>query len=759
MQLLAVPVEVEVEAGPGVGQGGVDAQLAVQHPHAAEAEHHRLPHPREGPGVDAGVAGLHVGADVDGRRAAEQLVGQLPAAHVAGQDAVGGQGQGGVVEGARLIVAPVGALDLGGELVLQQQEHDQDVGLLGHLHVGDLLLVVVAVDAAHVLLVLVLGQVDVLEGEVGAVLRDDQVLAGLGQVEAGELLLPLGFEGGQTQLGVQGAVEVGLFGLELAAVLEGLADVPGGHVVGEGVVVHMLLVLVGADHVVDVQPAVVALLQAAGPELAGVEDQLIAAAVHEVLVAGGLIVFPGAVGDVGGDVLLDEAGPDLGGQAGDDVGRAPDRGHLAVVDPGGLPGELGALVVVGGGLFVGAGQAEPAVLLQAAGDGGVAVDEVGQDEHLGVPEGVALVPLAGQALGADVHPVVVGGGHDVEVVLREADGHLVEGVGGLDGDGDVVPHLGGPGRGALGQQGVIAQGAGLLLAGQGLGLESRGVEALAVFVAGGVDGGELLHRQGAAGGDIQLELLLDDAALHDDEALFVPGLAVHRKGEGGVEHEVDAGLLGGLVVLHVAALVQALVPLREVLAAAVVHLAVDAAGDVEGHGAVQRGDADLLGDEVEPLHRDEAGEHQPVAPAVGGGPDHPADRLAGLEVEGAVIALHLAGEQAEADAVQPQVQPGDVGGVGQLGDLVGVEFVEGAGHEEVPLLAGVELVGGVAQAEVAVALAHDGFAFAQVLGVEAVLGHDPVCRAGIIHTHKKFLLETFRLCGRRRGRKRFRMRG
>ena len=192
-----------------------------------------------------------------------------------------------------------------------------------------------------------------------------------------------------------------------------------------------------------------------------------------------------------------------------------------------------------------------------------------------------------------------------------------------------------------------------------------------------------------------------------------------------------------------AAFKQALVPFGEVLAAAVVHLAVDAAGNVQRHRPVQRGDAEFLGDEVQALHRNEPAEHQLIALAVGGGPHHPADRLAVFQVEGPVIGFHLAGQQTEAHPVQPQIQPGDVGGVGQLGHLVVIEFVEGACHKQIPLFTGVELIGGVAQAEIAVALAHDRLAFAQMLGIKGVFCYDPVRCAGIIHTHKSSSLYGF----------------
>ena len=737
VEFLAVPIEVEVQLGPGVRQRRIDPQLAVQHPHAAEAVDHRLPDAGQRGGMDARVAGFHVGAHVNGGSAGEQAVSHIPVAHIVGQDAVGGQRQRGIVQGAGLVIIPVGTLDIGAELVFQQQEHNQNVSLLGNLHVGDLLLVVVAVNAAHILLILVLGQIDVLQGQIGAVLRNDQVLTGLGQIEPGQFGLPLGFQGSQTQLFIQGMVKFRPLRLELAAVLQGLANVPGRHIVGESVVVHMLFVLVGTHHVVDVEQTVGALFEAAGPEFAGVQNQLITAAVHEILVAGDLIVFPCAVGHIRSDVLLNEAGPDFGGQAGDDVGSTPHGRDLAVVDPGRFPGELCALVLVAGRLLVGAGQAQPAVLLQAPGNLGSAENEVGEDEHFGVPEGVALVALARQALGANVHPVVVHGSHDVEVILCKADGQLIEGIFGLDGHRDIVPNPGRPGAGALLQQGIIAQTADFLLTGQSLFLQGRELQTLAVAVPGGVNGGELLDGQCLAGGDGYLEFLLDDAAIHHDEALFLLGHVVHGKRESGVEHKVNARLLGGLVVLHVAALKETLVALREVLAAAVVHLAIDAAHHVQLHIAVQRGDSEFLSNEVQPVQRDKAAENQLIPLAVGGSPDHPAGGLAGLEVESAVVGLDLAGQQVEPDPVQPQIQTGNVGCIGQLGDLVVVEFVEGARHKQIPLLARIEFVGGVAQAEIAIALAHDGFTLAQILRVKAVLCDNPVGSARVIHSHKK----------------------
>lgn len=353
---------------------------------------------------------------------------------------------------------------------------------------------------------------------------------------------------------------------------------------------------------------------------------------------------------------------------------------------------------------------------------------------------MALVAFAGEALRADVHAVVVGGGHDVQVVLGEAHGQLVELVLSVDGDGDVVPDLARPGGGALGKQLVVAEPARGLMPGERLVVQLVVAQAFAVAVAGGVDAGELFYAERAARGDGYLIFLGYHAAVDDDEAGLLARLAVHGEGEGGVEYKVDLRLSGGLAVLHVAALEEALVALGEVLAAGIRHAPVDAAGNVEQGLAVEGPDAELLADDVQPLHGHEAAEAELIAPAVRGLPDDLADGFAGFEVQGPVVVLHRAGEQAEALPVELYLQPGDVGRVWQLGDLVVVELVESAGHEEVALFAGVEFVRGVAKAEIAVALAHDGFALAQVFGLEAALRDYPVFRPRVVHAHFVVLL-------------------
>ena len=158
-----------------------------------------------------------------------------------------------------------------------------------------------------------------------------------------------------SKLFIQLDVQLRFFFLEHFAVLNGLADSPPHQVVGKGVVVHMLLVLVRAHHVVNMQPAVLARLQAAGPELGAVQHQFVAVLIHEVLVAGTHVILPHPVGHVGGDMNFNEARPDLDELAGDNVSTHVLRGDLAVVQPGGLPGELGSLIAVVFGLGVSAG--------------------------------------------------------------------------------------------------------------------------------------------------------------------------------------------------------------------------------------------------------------------------------------------------------------------------------------------------------------------------------------------------------------------
>ena len=150
------------------------------------------------------------------------------------------------MEAPGLVVVPAGQLHLMREQLLQQQEQYHHIGLLGHLDLRDLLLVVVLVYPAYMGLFLVLGQVDILECQIGAVLGQDAVLVGLGEKNLFPLLRPFLLETSQPQLLIQRGVQLGFLLLEYSTVLNGLADGPSDQIVGKGVVVHMLLVLVRA---------------------------------------------------------------------------------------------------------------------------------------------------------------------------------------------------------------------------------------------------------------------------------------------------------------------------------------------------------------------------------------------------------------------------------------------------------------------------------------------------------------------------------
>ena len=150
----------------------------------------------------------------------------------------------------------------------------------------------------------------------------------------------------QAKFGVQCSIQCGFFRFQEFCVLDSPAHRPPGHIVGERVVVDMLLELIRSDHVVDVQHSIRTRLQAAVPELRAVQDQLVPEAVHKVLIAGAHVILPRTKGHVGSDVDFNEAAPDLDGQPGQDICSKILRGHLSVVQPGRLPGELSTIIPV-----------------------------------------------------------------------------------------------------------------------------------------------------------------------------------------------------------------------------------------------------------------------------------------------------------------------------------------------------------------------------------------------------------------------------
>ncbi len=413
---------------------------------------------------------------------------------------------------------------------------------------------------------------------------------------------------------------------------------------------------------------------------------------------------------------LNEAAPDLDELAGDNVGAHVLRGYLAVVQPGGLPGELRTLIAVVLRLGVSAGEGEVAVLLQAPSHLRHGEGEVGQEEDLRIPEGVALVALAGEALGPDVHPVVMGGGHQLHMVLCEADDQLVKG-GAVNGDGHPIPHLLRPAGGGLRSQGIESGGLILLQLRQGVLLHLGHGQARGLLVPGGVDVGEFLHHQSLACLHVKRELGVHPAAENVDVALGGLLRPVQIEPMGGVHHKGDVGLNGAGDELEVLLIVEAGLALGEVLGAVAGHPPVNAG--LEGDGSILAGGhGDPDRDGVQPFQGDDALKAQLIPLALGRAPLHLALQQAGFQVQRPGVAVDGALGQVEPNSVQGQLNVGHIGGVGQLGDLLLGELVKGARHQQVTGLPQVLLLCGGAQAQIAVAQAEVGLHLAQGAGVE-----------------------------------------
>src|SRR5664280_1929305 len=88
-------------------------------------------------------------------------------------------------------------------------------------------------------------------------------------------------------------------------------QVPPSHDVGEGVVVHALVVLIRTDHPAQVSPSVRTRFHSGGPVAGRLHHQRRTGPGAEVFVAGPVGVPPGGPGHIGCDVLLQLAGEDL----------------------------------------------------------------------------------------------------------------------------------------------------------------------------------------------------------------------------------------------------------------------------------------------------------------------------------------------------------------------------------------------------------------------------------------------------------------
>lgn len=217
--------------------------------------------------------------------------------------------------------------------------------------------------------------------------------------------------------------------------LPGVLQVRLGHAVGVVVVVDQGGVFVWPGDAGDAEGAAAARTEAADlqPDARGLPHHLGPVFDQEGLVAGRPVVGLHREGDVGVDVVLGRAAGEIG------------RGLVAGDGPPGI--ERAAGVVHLAGVQAGAVQGGCAEHQLAAGPFGGGHRQHRHGEHLGVPEAVALVALAADALGGDadrpvawgvlaqLEQVVTQGGLELGGLRRVDLGLVPEGgeVGGLDG--------------------------------------------------------------------------------------------------------------------------------------------------------------------------------------------------------------------------------------------------------------------------------------------------------------------------------------
>ena len=707
---------------------GFQPQLVAHDAHAAEAVDHALPDAAHGRRVNARVGGGHHRAKVGSGSTLEEGVGHVVQPQISRQHGVGGTAQRGIVQGAFFVIEEVLLFDLRAEQLFQQEEQHQHVGLLAHLDPADLLEVVVVGDRAHHGSLLVFGQVDVGQVKIAVELRQNAVRALPRQVQLIQHLADLVGRCGKVQLPVQPLVDRIAPGFQLSHHFQRRAHVVGGHVVGVGVVVHMLLVFVGAD---DVGIFVAVMLRLpfrpAGPEAGRVDDDFIAIAIQEILIAGGPEVLLHRKGNIHRDVQLQNARPNFGGLAGDHVRCAPERRDLAVVLPCGFPRIHRTLAAVFGGFFPGTGQRVVAVFQQSAGRFGLGEQEIGENENFRIPEGMALVAFAAETLGPDAYPIVILQDEAVHVVLSETDGQLVEFVFAVDLDVDLLPQLL-PCVGAFGKQMVIPQRFGFPKGVHALFFQLLHRESL-VFPAGvpaGIHGAELFHPQGLPLLQAEGGAAGNGAAADDGQAVFLSFFAVHPIAAARKLAAGDAGVQGLAGHAQDAQVVQALGAFVEMLRALVGHLTVDAAFHGKLHIAVQRSDLHAQTQHMLAGHGYEAGEAEGQLLAQRALPHQRALHFAGVEIQRAHIFFRLALQHAEGMAVHADLQLRHVRQVGQLRHFPAVEIIEGARHQQIRRAAYIVFLQRSPLAQIAVALRKNGFAFALIAAVEFRFRHQPV---------------------------------
>ena len=212
-----------------------------------------------------------------------------------------------------------------------------------------------------------------------------------------------------------------------AACSTAVAEMPGGHRVGEEVVVDTDVVLVGPDHIAQVCPSLPIDLRPVLPVAGPVEGHLRPPSGEELLIIGPSQVVVDGIGDVGDDVLFDLAGADpdplpIGG-------LAPVRGHL-VSGAGRLPGEESAGLPVAGGLSPRPVETPIPVAEMGPSQIGLRHREIRHHEDVGVPEDVMPVAVPGEEAGPHSRPLRGPGRPADELESGETKGLLGERVAG-----------------------------------------------------------------------------------------------------------------------------------------------------------------------------------------------------------------------------------------------------------------------------------------------------------------------------------------
>ena len=195
--------------------------------------------------------------------------------------------------------------------------------------------------------------------------------------------------GFQRQLGLDASEGFGVLGLETPHHRDRIAKVETGHQVGEGVVVDHRRVLVGSGDTVDVKAAVLTEESEVRPHPRRLDEDLGAGLDEEVDIAAYVDVATDCRGDVSVEVELGGAGQVVRRRliARDRPPRKERSPQVHVACP------LACL-----------GQHAVAEPKQVPGDPRLGVGEERQHPRLGVPEVMAVVGVAGEALGRDPRP-------------------------------------------------------------------------------------------------------------------------------------------------------------------------------------------------------------------------------------------------------------------------------------------------------------------------------------------------------------------